>query len=85
MKVSDNKKVFTLMHLVFLKLITHYCHLDFKLLHETKKHNYPKEEENVKDKVRNKTVLNRYNDYTITKQVKFIHTLTVQLQNSYNY
>ena len=35
-QVSDYKAAFTAMHLVFLELETHHCHLDFKLLDENK-------------------------------------------------
>ena len=34
MQVSDYKASFTPMHLVFLELDTHHCHLDFKILDE---------------------------------------------------
>ena len=34
-QVSDYKAAFTPMHLVFLELDTHHCHLDFMLLDET--------------------------------------------------
>ena len=34
MKVSDYKATFNPMHLVFLELDTHHCHLEFKLLDE---------------------------------------------------
>ena len=34
MQVSDYELAFSPMHLVFLELETHHCHLDFKLLDE---------------------------------------------------
>ena len=42
MQVSDFKAFFTLMHLVFLELDTHQCHLDCKLLDENKNVTIPR-------------------------------------------
>ena len=37
MQVSDYNATFTLMHLVFLELDTHHCHLEFKFLDKATK------------------------------------------------
>ena len=42
MQVSDNKAIFTLMHLVFLELDAYHSHLDFKLLGESNNASIPK-------------------------------------------
>ena len=71
MQVSDHKAVLSPMHSVFLELEAHHCHLNFKQLDE--------DDNTVIPEIFNLQLLNKLLYMILTKQVKLIQILTLQI------